>query len=370
MHRTEVHKGDLNPEWKPVELSISVLCNANHKRPLRLRVEDWNQSGDHVMIGEVDTSVDQLLSLKPSTQLPLVNPKKKGKQPRYKDSGKLIVHFCYLDLQPSFLDFVQGGMELSFIVAIDFTASNGDPALPSSLHYNDPSGRPNEYLTAIRAVGDIIQDYDTDKLFPALGFGARIPPEGKVSHEFFLNLSRSSPYCKGIDGVISAYYKALHAVMLYGPTNFSPVIDHVARLARECEDSPSNYHVLLIITDGVICDLEATKSAVISASSLPMSIIIVGVGQEDFKSMDELDADNFLLTSGGRQAERDIVQFVEMQRFFTNDGSNGFNKELLAKEVLAELPDQIVDYMKSRGFRPGDKKKGGGVRAEPSSRIL
>ena len=24
-----------------------------------------------------------------------------------KDSGKLIVHFCYLDLQPSFLDFVQ-----------------------------------------------------------------------------------------------------------------------------------------------------------------------------------------------------------------------------------------------------------------------
>ena len=24
------------------------------------------------------------------------------------------------------------------------------------------------------------QDYDTDKLFPALGFGARVPPEGKV----------------------------------------------------------------------------------------------------------------------------------------------------------------------------------------------
>lgn len=50
------------------------------------------------------------------------------------------------------------------------------------------------------AVGDIIQDYDSDKMFPALGFGARIPPHGNVSHEFFLNLHASDPYCAGIEG--------------------------------------------------------------------------------------------------------------------------------------------------------------------------
>merc|ERR1712130_242610 len=110
--------------------------------------------------------------------------------------GLLIVRSCQLETRPTFLDYIQGGMELSFTVAIDFTASNGNPASPSSLHYNDPSGNPNQYLTAIRAVGDIIQDYDTDKLFPALGFGARLPPDGRVSHEFFLNLSPTSPYCK------------------------------------------------------------------------------------------------------------------------------------------------------------------------------
>ena len=37
-----------------------------------------------MMKGEVETSVEQLLKLKPSAQLPLVNPRKKGKQPRYK----------------------------------------------------------------------------------------------------------------------------------------------------------------------------------------------------------------------------------------------------------------------------------------------
>ena len=34
---------------------------------------------------------------------------------------------------------------------------------------------------------------------------------------------------------------------------------NLSRLASDCKDSPTNYHVLLIITDGVICDLEATK---------------------------------------------------------------------------------------------------------------
>lgn len=44
-------------------------------------------------------------------------------------------------------------------VGIDFTASNGNPLDPSSLHYINPMGT-NEYLSAIWAVGQIIQDYD------------------------------------------------------------------------------------------------------------------------------------------------------------------------------------------------------------------
>lgn len=52
-----------------------------------------------------------------------------------------------------------GGCSINFTVGIDFTASNGDPKKPSSLHYIDPYS-PNEYMTALRAVGLICQDYD------------------------------------------------------------------------------------------------------------------------------------------------------------------------------------------------------------------
>ena len=48
---------------------------------------------------------------------------------------------------------------LSSQVAIDFTASNGDPRNSCSLHYIHPY-QPNEYLKALVAVGEICQDYD------------------------------------------------------------------------------------------------------------------------------------------------------------------------------------------------------------------
>lgn len=61
--------------------------------------------------------------------------------------------------------------------------SIGNPSQPTSLHYMSPY-QMNAYAMALKAVGEIIQDYDSDKLFPAYGFGAKLPPDGKISHGF------------------------------------------------------------------------------------------------------------------------------------------------------------------------------------------
>ena len=50
------------------------------------------------------------------------------------------------------------------MVAVDFTCSNRDPADPKSLHYYDRQRPENPYTMAIRAVGDIFQDYDYGRL--------------------------------------------------------------------------------------------------------------------------------------------------------------------------------------------------------------
>lgn len=45
----------------------------------------------------------------------------------------------------------------------------------------------------------------------------------------------------------------------------------------------NDYHILLILTDGVIHDLEATIDVIVESSALPVSIIIIGVGDEVMK---------------------------------------------------------------------------------------
>lgn len=88
---------------------------------------------------------------------------------------------------------------LNPLLSLSLIASNGDPNSPTSLHYTGSQDL-NQYEQALTAVGEIIQDYDSDKLFPVLGFGARIPPHGLVSHEFFVNMHPSYPYCEGVSG--------------------------------------------------------------------------------------------------------------------------------------------------------------------------
>jgi len=64
---------------------------------------------------------------------------------------------------------VAGGCEISLIVGIDFTASNGNPSDPTSLHYMDPSGRLNGYEQVISSVGTALESYDTDNMVTEVG---------------------------------------------------------------------------------------------------------------------------------------------------------------------------------------------------------
>ncbi|XP_041453953.1 copine-8-like isoform X2 [Lytechinus variegatus] len=353
-HKTEVIKKTLDPVWKPFSVMLRSFCNGDYDRTLKVECYDWDRDGGHDLIGVFETTVREL-SRGPghSNVYHLIHPKKQKKKKNYKNSGLIFLTAAKIEPQFTFLDYIQGGCQLNFTVAIDFTASNGDPRTPNSLHYMNPY-QPNHYLRALRAVGTVIQDYDADKLFPALGFGARLPPAGVVSHEFFLNGSQDNPYCAGIEGVIDAYQKALHTVQLYGPTNFAPIINHVARFAAAKRDG-SEYFILLIITDGIITDMEKTKQAIVNAATLPLSIIIVGVGKEDFSKMEELDGDDVRLSFQGRQAARDIVQFVPF-RDFENSDNIVMSQAQLAKEVLAEIPDQLVSYMKSAKIHPKPRR--------------
>nr|XP_034954297.1 copine-9 [Zootoca vivipara] len=350
-HKTEVVKNNLNPVWQPFSIPVRALCNGDYDRTVKIDVFDWDRDGSHDFIGEFATSYRELSRAQNQfTVYEVSNPRKKCKKKKYINSGTVTLLSFAVQSEFTFVDYIRGGTQLNFTVAIDFTASNGIPSQPTSLHYMSPY-QLSSYAMALKAVGEIIQDYDSDKLFPAYGFGAKVPPDGKVSHQFPLNHNPDNPSCEGIEGVLESYFHSLRTVQLYGPTNFAPVINQVARLAAQ-ETDGSQYYVLLIITDGVISDMLQTKEAIVSASSLPMSIIIVGVGPADFLAMEELDGDEVRVSSRGRYAERDIVQFVPFRDYVDHSGNHVLSMARLAKDVLAEIPEQLLSYMKTRDIKP------------------
>lgn len=56
---------------------------------------------------------------------------------------------------------------------------------------------------------------------------------------------------------------------------------------EEYAKDQNNYTVLLILTDGAIHDMQNSIDNIVEMSKLPISIIIVGVGNADFTKMDQ-----------------------------------------------------------------------------------
>jgi len=342
VHSTETIMKNLNPTWRPSQMSLTSLCNGDMSRKLLFKCYDWDSDGRNDLIGTSRETTAQEMTGLPTFDL--INPKKipGGKKAKkgYTNSGVLTTSAFTVKAELSFVEHLHRGLQLHFTCAIDFTGSNGDPKLPSSLHFMNPHA-PNEYVGALTAVGNVIQDYDSDKLFPALGYGAKLA-DGSVSHNFSLTGDEANPFCNGIAGVVEAYKATIMRVQLWGPTNFAPIIKkqiEFAQAAHAGAHKGTAYYVMMIVTDGAITDMGATKDAIVAASHLPISIIIVGVGAADFSKMDELDGDDgALCNTRGERATRDLVQFVPFRKY-------QHSPELLAKEVLKEIPTQVCSYM-------------------------
>ena len=248
----------------------------------------------------------------------------------------------------SFIDYLRGGMQINLTVAIDFTGSNGPPNMPNSLHYL--GAKENQYETAIKACGNIVAYYDYDQKFPAFGFGGKFFGNPKVDHCYPLNGNPDDPEIYGIDGILQAYRKVLNNTELWGPTYFHYFIDRLNDSVKQeiARENYNNYNILMILTDGIIEDMDDTINSLVEASYLPISVIIIGIGNADFSNMDVLDADEDpLYDNNGRKADRDLVQFVPFKEF-RNDGQK------LAEQVLEEVPRQIVEFYQHKKIAPAD----------------
>lgn len=136
VHRTEYVRNNVNPVWNEFLIPVTSLCNGDYDRSLKFECFDHNQNGKHSYIGEFFTTLRQLLEGPGSlNRYHCINSKKKSKKKNYKNSGEIHLIHSKFNKGYSFLDYIRAGTQLFCTVSIDFTASNGNPQKPTSLHH-------------------------------------------------------------------------------------------------------------------------------------------------------------------------------------------------------------------------------------------
>jgi len=190
-------------------------------------------------------------------------------------------------------------------------------------------------------VGRTLEDFDDDRLIPAFGFGDSTT--GDSSCFPFHEDGRPSV---GVEEALSRYRELAQLVHLAGPTSFAPVIREAISIVQEQQ----SYHILLIIADGQVTDPSPTGEtarAIIEASQYPLSIVMVGVGDGPWHTMEQYDDE----LPARRFDNFQFVEFTKLSRQSRGAKERGTEtmEARFALAALMEIPDQY-NYIKRAGL--------------------
>lgn len=231
----------------------------------------------------------------------------------------------YKNTEELFVAYGKHNLEtLHAVVAVDYTESNMSKGKRTfrrqSLHkLGTSTGNPYEQVIAkISETLPMLQKKPVSFFI----FG-----DSTTGSTDAVQLPKENAPVEGFLGVLEMYRAYTPNLVMDGPTNFAPVI----RKTIEIASKGKCHHVLIIITDGKVDILKDTEAALIEASHYPISIIVFGVGDGPFSTMEDFD---------DKLEERkfDNLQFVDWNKYAV-DGELVNNEFVL--DALQELPAQM-----------------------------
>ncbi|XP_041364275.1 copine-3-like [Gigantopelta aegis] len=394
--RTEVQYKSREPWWRPWEIGVQKLCNDQWDRSIQFSCWHSNYGGiassPNVLLGVTTTTLRELDSMKSDhnyKRLDLKCPKKEKKkknafsgslrfyQYREPSGGVALLRIEREASRPEIDLWREREMErLAFESGLEEEdaptwraalekcskinphgySSNGEISDKLSLH-STCDARNNQYLNTIESLGALIARYDVEQKVALFGFGAKTTAEGNPKTCFPILDKNSNIWVKGIKGAVKAYNAILPTLQFSGPTYIAPAISTVSRLIKDEKVTQDRqiYYVLLVLTDGVINDIDATVHELISTSSLPLSVIITGIGPADFTLMEQFHTSvNKPLTDERtrKSAERPNVHFVSLKKdSFTSGGGI-----MVIQEAFAALSVHVTQYLKKKNISPNKAK--------------
>ncbi|KAG7376968.1 hypothetical protein PHYPSEUDO_012368 [Phytophthora pseudosyringae] len=178
----------------------------------------------------------------------------------------------------------------NLMFAIDYTTANltcgGQSFGGKCLHSLDPSGETlNPYQEALTRLGRVLVEFDDDRSIQVSGFGDAKTPDNAV---FSFTPENPMDGCRSFNEIWQRYHDLTPTIKLgEAPANLGPVIRHATAVAREV----AGFHMLIILVSSQVANehLADTAQAIVDASMLPLSIIVIGMGEGSWDNMEVLD---------------------------------------------------------------------------------
>ena len=211
------------------------------------------------------------------------------------------------------------------IIGIDFTKSNewqGSQTFRGKCLHALEAGSENPYEAVMGVIGRTLADFDDDNLIPVYAFGDSHSRDKQVTP------LHGQELCHGVDAALAAYRSAADRLQLSGPTSFAPLIRQACRIAGK----ERSFHILIIIADGGVTNEKETADAIVEACAYPLSIVMVGVGDGPWDTMERFD-------DGLPQRTWDNFQFVPFSQV-TEDVKHP--RTTFAVAALQEIPAQYA----------------------------
>ena len=109
-YKSEVKMGNTNPVFTEISCTVVQIANGDIFRPLKISAFDWSKGGNHVLIGEAETSLSQISQMAASKScIGFVDKKKKAPN---NAAGELYCDTFSLTPQESFIEYIKGGTEV------------------------------------------------------------------------------------------------------------------------------------------------------------------------------------------------------------------------------------------------------------------
>ena len=245
----------------------------------------------------------------------------------------------------SLLDYLERDLHLSTTLFIDFSEIGEN----NTHHKMDNNETIFEKL--MNNFIDILVPYDEGSFFRIYGFGFQEKEKFKGDYEpymFPINKKVGSPSIT-INEIKKCYEGFLNSIE-FGKqkTDIDLIIKKFNDIVKEDIDEYdiNEFNILLLFSNCDIFDENAFVKDLIVSSSLPISIVIIGLGKGPFTKLENVEQQFLTLKDDeGNKPQRKCLRFVSFNK-------NSKNFQNTAKNSLSNIPEEMVEYLGIKNIEP------------------